>query len=394
MRLIERYILTKLVSAFLLTFVALSATVWLTQALRDFDLVSAMGQSLLTFFQITLLLLPALTTIVAPVALMIGVIYTFGSLNDGSELAVINAAGTRQSSLLKPVLLVALAASLFVASMTLYFSPLSLRLWREMITNVRGSVLTSILREGEFLRLAPKLTFQLRSRSPDGTLRGIFLSDNRDPNETVTYVAERGAVLDSSVGTFLVMSDGTIQRYNHDDKGIAIIQFTSYAFDLSSFASRSEVKSFKPIERTTGYLLSPDPDDRLYQVHPEQYRGELHTRLTTPLNAIVFALLPLVFMAQAESTRQRRWVTIAMAVSATIGVAVLQFALSSAAATSMLATIGLYALPIAVIFLAIALILFGVQPRPSEKLLAFGDKISERIGGMFRGRRAAAAAGG
>ena len=96
MKLIERYIFSKLVYAFVLSLVALTTTVWLTQALRQFDLVSAMGQTLITFFQVTLLLLPPLATVVAPVAVMIAVIYTFNSLNDGSELAVINSTGTRQ----------------------------------------------------------------------------------------------------------------------------------------------------------------------------------------------------------------------------------------------------------------------------------------------------------
>ena len=53
------------VRAFVLTLVVLAATVWLIQALREFDLVSAMGQTIVTFLQITLLLLPALATVVA-----------------------------------------------------------------------------------------------------------------------------------------------------------------------------------------------------------------------------------------------------------------------------------------------------------------------------------------
>ncbi len=180
MKLIERYIFAKLVRAFVLSLVALTATVWLTQALRQFDLVSAMGQTIITFFQVTLLLLPPLATVVAPVAVMIAVIYTFNSLNDGSELAVINATGTRQWSLLKPVLMLGIAVTIFMAGMTLYLSPLALRLWRETITNVQGNVLTSILREGEFIELSDGLMFQLRQRAPDGTLRGIFMSDSRE----------------------------------------------------------------------------------------------------------------------------------------------------------------------------------------------------------------------
>jgi lipopolysaccharide export system permease protein len=384
MKLIERYVFRKILNAFLLSLIVLSTTVWLTQALRDFDLVSAQGQTILTFLQMTLLLLPGLTSVVAPVALMIAVIYTFTSLNDGSELVVINASGARQWSLLKPVLIVALGTTVFMAAMTLYFSPLSLRVWREMITNVRGSVLTSILREGQFMNLAPGLTFQLRGRASDGTLRGIFLSDSREPNETVTYVAEHGTVLDSPLGMFLVMSDGTIQRTNTTDKTIAIIQFTSYAFDLSSFSSRSEVRVYKPIEQPTTYLLNPSSNDRQFQKYPEKYRAELHTRMTTPLNALVFALIPIVFMAQAETTRQSRAATIAMAVGTVIGVAVLQFVLSGAAEASVAAVIALYAIPLAVAALAVALVLSGVQPKPPERILMFADRVAARLKTLFR----------
>src|SRR5690606_36826172 len=122
-------------------------TVWLTQALRQFDLVSAMGQTVGTFFEITLLLLPSLTTVTAPIALMLAVIYTFNSMNQGSELVVINAAGTKQWWLLKPVLLAGLIVTVFMATMSLWMSPLSLRLWRELRSEVNVNLLSSILRE-------------------------------------------------------------------------------------------------------------------------------------------------------------------------------------------------------------------------------------------------------
>jgi len=243
---IENYILLKIVRAFLLSFAALTMTVWLTQALRQFDLVSAMGQTIVTFFQITLLLLPSLTTVTAPIALLLAVIFTFNSMNQGSELVVINAAGVKQWWLLKPVLIAALGVFVFMATMTLYLSPLSLRLWRELRSEVNGNLVTSILREGEFIKVEDELFFQLRERRPDGTLRGIFLSDSREDEETVDYIAERGAVLDSPLGIFLVLSDGTIQTRKEEDSSLSIIQFTSYAFDLSTFSSPSKAPAFMP----------------------------------------------------------------------------------------------------------------------------------------------------
>jgi lipopolysaccharide export system permease protein len=384
MKLIERYIFEKIARAFLLSLTALTTTVWLTQALRQFDLVAAEGQSLLTFFEVTVLLLPPLTTVVAPVALMIAVIYTFNTLNDGSELAVINATGTEQWSLLKPALIVGLAVMVFMATMTLYLSPLAMRMWRDLVTNVDSNILTSILREGEFIQLEDGLTFQLRQRAPDGTLRGIFLSDSRAPDETTVYLAERGAVLDSNVGTFLVMSDGTIQRRNEKDGAISIIQFSSYAFDMSTFASRNKVPSYRPQEQPTLYLLNPDKDDRFYQKDSSKYRQELYTRLAAPLNALVFCLLPLVFLSQAETTRQNRSTTITMAVGSAVILASASFTLSVAAGGSAIAAVALFALSLAAVAISIWLVLYGYQPRPPERILMIADKIAARIRRLLR----------
>jgi lipopolysaccharide export system permease protein len=390
MRLIEFYIFKRMVRAFFLTLLVLSSTVWLSQALRQFDLVSNMGQSIFTFLQVTVLLVPALTTGVSPAALMIAVIYTFRSLNDGSELVVINASGAPQGALLKPVLLTGLVAAILTASMTLLFSPLALQQWRELLTNVRGNFLTTILREGQFMSLAPRLTFHLGKRNTDGTLEGIFLSDSREPQTTVTYLAERGAVLDNPLGVFLVMANGTIQKRDNRNNSISIIEFSSYAFDLSSFSSRASVPPLRPQERPTAYLVRPSPDDKYFQKYPGKFRAELHSRLTTPLTTLVFAIVPLVFLGQAETTRQQRSASIGLAVMAVTAVAVVQFVLSGASEDSLLAAGLMYALPVTTIVVSMLLVLAGRQPKPPEKLLAFSDMLAGRARGMFRRREASA----
>ncbi len=392
MRLIESYIFNRMLRAFVLTLVVLAATVWLSQALREFDLVSAMGQTMATFLQITLLLLPAMATVVSPVAMLISVMYTFRTLNDGSELVVINAAGSPQSAVLKPVVLVGLIGAIIMASMTLYLAPLSLRVWRVLITDVRGNVINTILREGEFMALAPGLTFHLRRRAPDGTLEGIFISDSRDPDATVTILAERGAILDNPLGVFLVMHNGTIQKINkHQKSGGSIIEFTSYAYDLSSFSSQSAVPPATPQERTTAYLLDPDPNDHFYQVSPGKFRSELHYRMATPLNAIVFAILPLIFIGQAETTRQQRSATMTLTIGSVVAFGAAQFVLTGASEDNWVAVVALYLLPLAAIAGGVAMVLGGKQLRPPESVAAFGELMANLIGGRFR--RTAASAG-
>jgi len=388
MKLIERYILRRIVNATALTFISLGTMVWLSQALRQFNIVTADGQAITTFFEISALLVPVLVVVVFPVALLIAVIYTFSSLNNDAELVVINASGARQNALLKPVLIVGVMSTLIVASMTLHFAPLALRTWQSMITNVRGNIISSFMTDGAFVTLAPKLVFHMRSRNQDGSLRGIFLSDDRDPSKTVTYLGERGAILDNPAGTFLVMGNGTIQERSKIDQSISMIEFSSYAFDLSSFTSAAQLPVLEPIQRPTSYLLHPDAKDPFFINSPRKFRAELDDRLTSPLYCMIFALVPLLFLGQAQSTRQSRAPSITAAVLLTVAIRVVPVFLPTA--TSTVAEVIAYVVPLLLTVVTVALFLGGVQLRPPESIVAFLERVSAGASGLFT-RRAATA---
>lgn len=393
MKLIEAYIFRKIAAALTLTFVALATMVWLSQALRQFDLVTANGQTVWTFLFISGLLIPALITIVLPVSLLISVIYAFTTMNTDSELVVINASGAPQSALLKPVMAIGLITTLLVAAMSLYFAPLSLRTWQVIVTNVRSDILTAVLRPGGFVALTPKLTFHIRDRNPDGSFRGIFVSDNREANTTATYIAERGALLDNPLGVFLIMSNGTIQQRNAIDNSISMIEFSSYAFDLSSFTSSGSIPDLRPAERDTAYLINPDPEDRVFRQYPQKFRAELHDRLSSPLYTLLFAMLPLLFLGQAESNRQSRTASIAACVIFTVAARTGGVFLSNFAESSSLAVFLMYAIPIGLTAAAALLVLTGNQLRPPEKVVAASEAAFARASGLF-GSKTQAAAGG
>jgi lipopolysaccharide export system permease protein len=388
MKLIERYILRRIVSATALTFLALGAMLWLSQALTQFDLVTANGQAITTFLQVSALLVPVLVAIVFPVSVLIAVIYTFTSLNGDAELVVINASGARQTAIVKPVLVVAFFSTLIVASMTLFFAPYALRSWQVLITNVRGNIITQFMQEGAFVTLTPNLTFSIRNRNQDGSLGGIFVSDDREADRTVSYLAEKGAILENPLGVFLIMGNGTIQQRSKIDQSISMIEFSSYAFDLSSFSSTGTVPVLKPIERTTSYLIHPDPEDPYYQQFPAKFRAELNDRLTSPLYCFLFALIPLLFLGQAESTRQSRSASIAAAAVLAVAVRTIPFFLP--VETSLVAQVLVYAIPIVLTLIIVVLVLSGVQWRPPDRLVAIGERAFARASGVVRTRGPAA----
>ena len=99
---VERYLLRTATTACVSGLVVLTGVVWVTQALRQIDLITSKGQTILLFLWITALALPSLVAFIAPVALFAGVLYTLNKLNGDSELVVMAASGMSPARLLRP----------------------------------------------------------------------------------------------------------------------------------------------------------------------------------------------------------------------------------------------------------------------------------------------------
>jgi lipopolysaccharide export system permease protein len=386
MILIERYIFRQLITGFLAILGLLSGVVWVTQALRELDLITTQGQTLGVFGFITLLSMPLLVLVIAPVALMIAYITVLNRLNSDSELVIMNAAGLRPVRLLKPFLLAGICVSLLIAAMSLYLSPLSQNTLRFFITQVRADLITTVIRDGTFAELENGLTFHVRDRGPGGILTGILVSDKREPRRETTYFAENGQIVESGEQTFLVMQDGAIHQRPIRQDGlsddITTVAFDQYALDLSRFNTEVDVTFFKPRERSTLYLLDPDENDKLYNERPGQFRAELHDRLSAPLYPLAFMAIVLAFMGQARTTRQRRALALISAIACAAILRITGFALTSLTATSSAAVPLLYALPIGTFIVGIYIMLKGRRLHLPKRLAQALEAACGRIDGI------------
>src|SRR5262245_7724600 len=80
---IDRYIFRTIFGAFVLILFNLTAVIWITQILKQIDLITNQGQTILVFLRITGLLVPILMLIIAPIAIMIAICY---GIDRGSRL--------------------------------------------------------------------------------------------------------------------------------------------------------------------------------------------------------------------------------------------------------------------------------------------------------------------
>ncbi|MEP6565504.1 MAG: LPS export ABC transporter permease LptF [Mesorhizobium sp.] len=305
MKVVERYIMRRTLAVFLAALIWTLAIVWTTQVLAKIDLVTDSGQSALTFFEVAALIIPTIVPIVLPFALVVAVAQTLSVMNSDSELAVINAAGSSRWTIVRPIMLLALAVAVFSFAVDNGVEPYARQKNRELVASSRADLLSLIIQEGTFRKVDEGLFLQIGERLPDNRLGGIFVADSREEGANLVYYAKTGSVVERGNEKVLMMNDGVIHRKTLTGD-LSVIRFSSYAFDLSAFMSAANQVTLLPKDRTTQYLLNPDPNDKMFQRQPRRYRAEVNQRFSEWSYSLVFALIALAVAGDARSHREAR----------------------------------------------------------------------------------------
>lgn len=312
MALIDRYIFRLTALAFLVMLAALTGVIWITQALRDFDLFTNEGQTLFVFFKLVAMLLPTLIGLIAPIALFLAILQVLYRLGSDSELIVMGAAGLRPTRLIRPMLLLTAFVAIGVSLVSLWVAPMSQRNWRDMITTARAEFISKIVREGQFNEMDNGIVFHYRKRDGDALL-GLFIQDRRDANLTLVYLAERGQIVEGPSGTFLVLIDGSVQRETLQSRETSIIGFKRYALDLALLAPNAGTVTYRPRERSTQDLINTLIEGRSTRDERNEISSELTERVLAPLYAFMFCFIALAAFSRPRSAREQSWVILTFA---------------------------------------------------------------------------------
>src|SRR5215831_17693028 len=147
---IDRYMFRTIFGGFLLVLINLTTVIWITQILRQVDLITNQGQTILVFLRITSLLVPILMLVIAPIAIVIAICYALTKLNSDSELVVMNAAGISPRRTFRPVLASCVTVAIFVAYISAFLAPFLQRKMAVEFAKVRTDVVSNIVRPGAF----------------------------------------------------------------------------------------------------------------------------------------------------------------------------------------------------------------------------------------------------
>jgi lipopolysaccharide export system permease protein len=355
MTLFGRYLFRQTANAFLVILLTLTLVVWLATALKELNLITSQGQGIVLFMQMTMLTLPSLMALIAPNAVLMASLYTLDRMNSDSELIVMTASGAPIWRIGAPIVALASIVAAAVLITNLVITPASMRTLRSFITHVRADLISQVLQPGRFSSPEKGLTFHIRDRAPNGDLLGLLVHDERDPKQVMSYLAERGRIIDNDEGSYLIMLEGYVHRYdsNGKDRNVQIVAFDQNMIDLSEFSPKDDGgQKLRPREKSTGELISPDMNDRIVARNYPQLRAELHDRLVTPLYPIAFAFIAIAFLGHARTARESRWAQILTAFGIAVGLRVAGITAGNLVAINGWAIVLVYAIPLGAIIVA------------------------------------------
>lgn len=310
---IVRYVTRQLLIGTALVSVVLVFIVWLTQSLRFLQLVMNRGLPLGTWLELTTYMLPGFFTLILPIAYFCVVLFVYNKLSMDKELVVVQAAGMSRAALALPATLAAAGLTLLTLGLATVVVPASVRAFKHLQWDIRTDVSQVLLREGAFNAVGQGLTVYVRERTAGGELMDIMVNDARQPERPVTLLAARGAVVKDAKGTRVMLYDGSRQERQGEDQ-LTLLYFDTYALDLSQLDRSQGMRTPDNRERGTLELLRLDTQDGIAPDMVARMRAEGHQRLTSPLNALGYALVAVAWLLTGPHERRGQAARIAGAV--------------------------------------------------------------------------------
>lgn len=331
---LDRYIFRQLLVALLAVTVALVALIWLTQSLRFVALVVDRGLSLRVFLELTGLLVPSFVAVVLPITTFVVIQFIYQRLAGDRELTVMRGAGLSNLAIARPGLVLALLATIAGLGLNIWVVPASFAHFREYQFEIRNRIAAFLLQEGVFTQISPDLTVYVRSRDPDGTLRGILVDDARQKNAHATILAERGRVLSGNGPPRVLLENGSRQEIDHQTGRLNVLTFAQNVIALTDASSPGTQRMRDVSEMSLHELLHPD----MKWVSPNdvgKFVVAAHQRLASPLTALDYALVALVSVLSGGFRRHGGVLRPLAAILCVVGLLALQLGVQNLATRNL-----------------------------------------------------------
>lgn len=260
-------------------------------------------QTLLGF----LYLLPSQLIFVLPMSLLVSILVAWTRIVSENESIAWRALGYKLSTLSRPFFLFSFMIFLATLAFSISIAPRSYSVFRHLIQTTAKTYLEKTVRPQVFTEISDRLVLYVNEIDSEGSLRGVLISDEREPYKPFFVVAEEGRFhRKPEIGRIEIeLQKGILLVQQPQRERCRIIHFSRYLLGLSiAEAIQGEEKKIEEL------LLSELKQKAEESEDPQKERAvrmEWHRRFALPVACLIFAAIGIGLGARIppRSTRAR-----------------------------------------------------------------------------------------
>ena len=289
----DRYLFTQYFLMFGFFSLILLFIYWINKAIALFDNLISDGQTFLVFLEFSILTIPPIIPIVAPLAAFAAAIFVTNRLKNDSELTIMQATGFSPLRLSRSIFLFGLVVTIILLIISHYLIPKSNNILLKRQNEVAASLNAKLLKVGSFIHPQNGVTFYIGGISTSGVIEDVFVLDERNKDREIIVTSKSGYLITNNNNPILVLKDGIVQNYDLKSTNLSTIHFQDLSYDLTSWSVKERMSKSKLLLTYSSFDLFKDPElvSILTDSSPISVLEELHSRILTPLLALIAALI-------------------------------------------------------------------------------------------------------
>lgn len=232
MKRLSRYLFVECAFSLLTALLILTFLIMLPRVLLLVDLWVNKGVSIGVLGQMVVLLIPQFFVAALPMAVLTGILLALGRLSQDSEMVVLKASGVSLYQLLRPISLLVGIFALIALFFEMVWVPHSFHQFHQLRSSLVSST-TLTLKPQTFSHMVPGLTIYVDDHDQDaGVMRGIFIYDQRNPDEAITLVAASGRIHNLPSGNAAIFLTNGSRHEQMTDSRYRQLKFATYDLEL------------------------------------------------------------------------------------------------------------------------------------------------------------------
>ena len=236
---------------FLLSSFAITSIVWVIQGVNLLDIVSEQGHGVKVYFFYTALNIPNIFSKLLIFTYFLTLFVVLSRYVENNEILVFWTNGIKKISVINFIGRLSVIFVIIQLLLNLYIVPYTQNLKQEYLKNSSLNLFPKLIREKKFTNITKKMTIFVEENQKDGMLKGIFIKEKLDENESKIITARKGKLIKTANGFSFELFNGKIT--NIDRKDSITLNFKETTYELSKLGSN--IRQLNKLKETKSSFL-------------------------------------------------------------------------------------------------------------------------------------------